>query len=146
MEVLGNGRFFILVFGILLMLMIAGGEFSWTLMAIITIGWIVLNLLIDLPLRARERAGHGLKGLGQPMKLGNWRFALYLLILSGFWTSFNQIFLTMPEYIRDYVDTRDMLVWTKNVCNTIGKPEWGDQITRTIAVVNEDQVSQQSGS
>jgi dipeptide/tripeptide permease len=144
-EVLGNGRFFILVFGILLMLMIAGGEFSWTLMAIITVGWIVINLLIDIPLRARERSGQKARGLGQPMKMGNWRFALYLLILSGFWTSFNQIFLTMPEYIRDYVDTKDMLVWTKKVCSAVGKPEWGDGLVRTIAVVNEDQLSQQIG-
>jgi len=29
--------------------------------------------------------------------------------LSGFWTSFNQIFITMPEYIRDFVNTSDML-------------------------------------
>jgi len=43
------------------------------------------------------------------MKIGNWRFALYLLLLSGFWTSFNQIWITMPEYIRDFVDTSDML-------------------------------------
>jgi len=144
-EVLGNGRFFILVFGILLMLMIAGGEFSWTLMAIITIGWIVINLLIDIPLRARERSGQKARGLVQPMKMGNWRFALYLLILSGFWTSFNQIFLTMPEYIRDYVDTKDMLVWTKKVCSAVGKPEWGDRLVRTIAVVNEDQLSHEMG-
>ena len=39
------------------------------------------------------------------MKIGDWRFGLYLLILSGFWTEFNQIFLTMPLYIRDYTDT-----------------------------------------
>ena len=37
------------------------------------------------------------------------QFALFLLIMSGFWTSFNQIFYTMPEYIRDYVDTGDLV-------------------------------------
>jgi len=43
------------------------------------------------------------------MRLGDWRFALFLLVLSGFWTMFMQIFMTMPEYIRDFVDTHDIL-------------------------------------
>ncbi|MBU1706844.1 MFS transporter, partial [bacterium] len=144
-EVLGNGRFFIMIFGILIMLMVAGGKFSWTAMGLITLGWIVLNLLIDIPLRAREKAGRGLQGLGAPMKLGNWRFALYLLILSGFWTSFNQIFLTHPEFIRDFVDTKDMLVTTKKACAAIGKPEWGDNIVRVMAAVNEEFTSLEVG-
>jgi dipeptide/tripeptide permease len=29
--------------------------------------------------------------------------------MAGFWTSFNQIFMTLPEYIRDYVDTSDLV-------------------------------------
>ncbi len=74
----------------------------YTLLGILA--WIALNLLLDVRLRRRNT-----EGLLQPMKLGNWRFALYLLILSGFWTSFNQVFLTMPEYIRDFVNTGDML-------------------------------------
>ena len=28
--------------------------------------------------------------------------------MAGFWISFNQIFMTLPEYIRDYVDTSDL--------------------------------------
>ena len=144
-EVLGNGRFFILIFGILIMLMVAGRDFGWTAMALTTIGWIALNLLIDIPLRARQKTGKGWTGLGAPMKLGNWRFGLYLLILSGFWTSFNQIFITMPEFIRDFVDTSDMLVTTKKACTAIGQPEWGDNIVRVMAAVNEELVSSEVG-
>ncbi|MBM3325203.1 MAG: MFS transporter, partial [Calditrichaeota bacterium] len=144
-EVLGNGRFFIMVFGILLLLMVAGGRFSWTAMGLITVGWIGLNLLLDAWFRNRRKAGHAAKGLAQPMKLGNWPFALYLLILSGFWTSFNQIFITAPEYIRDFVDTRDMIDWTKNACKAIGKPQWGESIVGVLASVNEEQVAWQIG-
>jgi dipeptide/tripeptide permease len=43
------------------------------------------------------------------MKLGDWRFALFLLLMSGFWTSFNQIFYTLPLHIRDFVDTTDLM-------------------------------------
>jgi len=49
------------------------------------------------------------------MYCSNWRFALFLLIMSGFWTSFNQIFYTMPEYIRDFVDTRPMVEFVEGV-------------------------------
>lgn len=104
-EVLGNTRFFITVFVTLLLGMSASqGWLSWGTVVVIIPVWVVLNLLIDVPLR---RAGEG--AFLPPMRMGNWRFALYLLILSGFWTSFNQIWITMPEYIRDFVDTSDML-------------------------------------
>ncbi len=52
--------------------------------------------------------------LMQRMHCSNWRFALFLLIMSGFWTSFNQIFYTMPEYIRDFIETRPMIAFVEN--------------------------------
>jgi dipeptide/tripeptide permease len=132
-EVLGNGRFFIMVFGILAMLAVSGKTISWTTMGLITGGWVLLNFLIDIPLRGREKRGIKASGLAAPMKVGNWKFALYLLILSGFWTSFNQIFLTMPEYIRDYVETQDMVRTARN---------WiGEDFARGLAAVNEDLVA-----
>ncbi|MBU0507621.1 MFS transporter [bacterium] len=137
-QVLGNGRFFIMVFGILLLLAISGRDISWTDMALITGGWIILNLLLDIPLRAREkRSGQAAKGLRAPMKLGNWKFALYLLILSGFWTSFNQIFLTHPEFIRDFVDTRDMV--------NSARKWFGDDFARVVAAVNEELLANELG-
>jgi proton-dependent oligopeptide transporter, POT family len=138
-EVLGNGRFFIMVFFILAMLAISGKRISWTLMGEITAGWVLLNLLIDLLLRKKSpspnpaQAPAGQKTRPwflQPMRVGNWKFALYLLILSGFWTSFNQIFLTMPEYIRDYVETQDMV--------RTARSWFGDNFARGLAAVNED--------
>ncbi|MDD5089090.1 MAG: MFS transporter [bacterium] len=137
-EVLGNGRFFIMVFGILILLAVSGRDISWGLMGVITGVWILANVLIDIPLRAREKhSGRPAAGLLAPMKVGNWKFALYLLILSGFWTSFNQIFLTHPEFIRDFVDTRDMV-------NTARK--WfGDDFARVMAAVNEDVLSGELG-
>ncbi|RPH95523.1 MFS transporter [candidate division KSB1 bacterium] len=134
-EVLGNGRFFIMVFGILIMLMFGGRNFSWTMIGLLSAGWIVLNLLIDIPLRKRAKNGVSVKGLSQPMKIGNWKFALYLLILSGFWTSFNQIFLTHPEFIRDFVDTKDMVTTAKKV--------FGENFARGLAAVNENLLSEE---
>jgi len=128
-EVLGNGRFFLLVFVILSLLAISGRYISWNQMLVISAIWVGLNILLDIPLRARAKHATVGSWLMQPLKLGNWKFALYLLILSGFWTSFNQIFLTMPEYIRDYVDTSDMVKTARN---------WvGDDFANEFAAVNE---------
>ena len=104
-EVLGNARFFLLVFTILLSLMLGSqGWLTWRTVMVFVPLWLIFNLVVDIPLR---KAGEN--AIIKPMKVGNWRFALYLLILSGFWTSFNQIWITMPEFIRDFVDTSDML-------------------------------------
>ncbi|MBK6766762.1 MAG: MFS transporter [bacterium] len=128
-EVLGNGRFFLLIFVLLSLLAVSGRYISWNQMLIIAAVWVGVNLLLDIPLRARARATSVTSWLMQPLKLGNWKFALYLLILSGFWTSFNQIFLTMPEYIRDFVDTSDMVETAR---------DWvGDDFAREFAAVNE---------
>jgi dipeptide/tripeptide permease len=43
------------------------------------------------------------------MRVGEGRYLIFLLLMAGFWTSFNQIFMTLPEYIRDYVDTGDLV-------------------------------------
>ncbi|MBI5060236.1 MFS transporter [candidate division KSB1 bacterium] len=129
-EVLGNGRFFLMIFVLLTLLAISGRYISWNQMLIVAAVWVVLNVLLDIPLRARATGKPGGFWLTQPLKLGNWKFALYLLILSGFWTSFNQIFLTMPEYIRDFVETRDMVNTARN---------WvGEDFAREFAAVNED--------
>lgn len=132
-EVLGNGRFFLLIFVLLTLLAISGRYITWNQMAVIGAVWVVLNILLDIPLRAMAKKALPTSWLMQPLKLGNWKFALYLLILSGFWTSFNQIFLTMPEFIRDYVDTSDMVNTARN---------WvGDDFAREFAAVNEDLLS-----
>ncbi|MBN1443373.1 MAG: MFS transporter, partial [Planctomycetes bacterium] len=135
-EALGNVRFFVTVFAVLVALMLPGFRFpwfTWTTCGIFIGCWIVLNLFWDLALP---------KGSGLPVSMGgerrnpllkrmhcsNWRFALFLLILSGFWTSFNQIFLTMPEYIRDYTDTRNMVSLGRRVFGALGRPEWIDKL------------------
>ncbi len=136
-EVLGNGRLFIMVFGLLIMLMLSGRVLSWGTLGVLAGIWVLINFLVDIPLRARQRRGANATGLMAPMKLGNWKFAVYLLILSGFWTSFNQIFLTHPEFIRDFVDTSDMV--------RSARKWFGDDFARNLAVVNEDMVKAQIG-
>jgi proton-dependent oligopeptide transporter, POT family len=49
-----------------------------------------------------ESVGSALKNIF--VALGNWRFALFLLISSGFYVMFWQIWLSMPIFMRTYVD------------------------------------------
>jgi len=118
-EVLGNGRLFLLA-SVLIVLLVcgtngwiaAGKAAGWAL------AWALVNIFYDLYLRrSQRRHGHW---LGQPMRLGNWRFVLFLCILSGFWAVFDQIFMTLPEYIRDFTDTTAILVWLGGFFGAVG--------------------------
>jgi POT family proton-dependent oligopeptide transporter len=116
-EVLGNVRFFVAAFTVLIALMVANQGirwFSWTRCFYFIPIWLVLNFVYDqlLPPGSGRPAGPGKARrmwFTQRMHCSNWRFALFLLIMSGFWTSFQQIFITMPEYIRDFTETRPLI-------------------------------------
>ena len=144
-EVLGNLRFFITVFVALIALMIANQGYAWFQWwphcAIFVPAWIVLNFVWDLALpkgsgQPALTGGRRRNALAKRMHCSNWRFALYLLIVSGFWTSYGQLFLSMPEYIRDFADTRPMVTAGRTVFGWLGKPEWID----SLAAVEESEL------
>lgn len=104
-QVLGNGRFALLLFPAIMLLMAAGVGWLGYQPAFIAIAvWLVINLLWN-----RLCAPNARHWLAQPIRVSNLPFALYLLILTGFWTVYNQLFYTLPLFIRDYVDTGDLL-------------------------------------
>lgn len=107
--VLGNLRMFLLMFGLVILLLAAGNEWLTWLQVGITAGvWVLVNVVYDLVVRDRFRDS-GAGWILDRMRLGDWKMGLFLLIVSGFWTSFNQIWFTMPKYIRDYVDTSPLV-------------------------------------
>ena len=108
-EVVGNLRFFLLVSGMLLVLVMGSRWWSFPTAAAVAGVWLGVNLLGDVALRAAGRQSGGGPWLLQPMRVGEGRYLVFLLLMAGFWTSFNQIFMTLPEYIRDYTDTRDLV-------------------------------------
>lgn len=108
-EVVGNGRFFLLISGLLVILVMGSKWWSFALVGQVAAAWLIGNLALDVLYRASGRhAGAGPWFL-QPMAIGEGRYLLFLLLMAGFWVSFNQIFMTLPEYIRDYVDTSDLI-------------------------------------
>jgi POT family proton-dependent oligopeptide transporter len=123
-EVLGNGRFFLFVFGLLVVLVMGSkftsdGSFTWADITLISLLWVAINFLFDVILR-KTTSQEKRSWLLSPMKLGDWRFGLFLLLMSGFWTSFNQIFYTLPLYIRDFTDTTDLMNSFTGFMSTIG--------------------------
>ena len=136
-EVLGNGRFFLFVFGLLIILVLgskftADNTVTWMQIIWITVIWTILNLGIDL-LFKRSKDKHRLWIL-KPMKLGDWKFGLFLLLMSGFWTSFNQIFYTLNLYIQDFVDTSDLMAASISFMSFIGLENYIEGFKNSMAI------------
>jgi dipeptide/tripeptide permease len=132
-EVVGNLRFFLLIAGMLIALVMGSKWWSFGTVAAVSLGWLLLNFAWDAALRS---AGRGRDGpwMLQPLRIGEGRYLVFLLLMAGFWTSFNQIFMTLPEYIRDYVDTGDLVSnlsplssWVAGVADSVGldPSNWG---------------------
>lgn len=140
-EVLGNGRFFLFVFGLLLVLVLGSkytsdGAFTWNDIIKIIVVWIAINFLFDFILK-KIKIKSDQHWYLSPMKLGDWRFGLFLLLMSGFWTSFNQIFYTLPLYIRDFTDTTDLLNSITGVMSLIGLGGSIEGFKNSLAVVGQ---------
>lgn len=144
-EVLGNLRFFIAVGIVVIAVMVAslGFEwFTWEYCAIFVPVWLIANGLYDLFLPAGSglpvaKGGTRRFALLKRMHCSNWRFALFLLIMSGFWTSFNQIFYSMPEYIRDFCDTRPIIAFAETVFGKSDAEDPNVGIASKIATISE---------
>ncbi|MCG9756526.1 MFS transporter [Shewanella insulae] len=105
-EVLGNARFALLFFGTLVILLSYGAKWiSGEQCLTIYLVWFSLHFLWN----ALAKSDKQQPWYKQKIALGNKPFVIYLLILSGFWMVYQQIFITLPIYIRDFVDTSDLV-------------------------------------
>lgn len=122
-EVLGNGRFFLFVFGLLVVLVMGSkftsdGTITWTQITLVAIIWTILNFVYDFVVA--KNSDENSPWFKTRMKIGDWKFGLFLLLMSGFWTSFNQIFYTLPLHIRDFADTSDFFNFLASSMEFIG--------------------------
>jgi dipeptide/tripeptide permease len=87
---------------------------SWDYVFYLSIGSILFNFLITL-LFFREpvsKTGTGqlLKNLGLAFQnigkvLVNWKYLIFLIIMSLFWTAFNQLYYSFPVFLDQWADT-----------------------------------------
>lgn len=105
-EVLGNGRLALMVVPAIIALMVTTRMeigFQYYLFGVAV--WVMLNFLWS----ALNKNTQGKAWYQQAVKVGNAQFVIYLMILTGFWTVYFQLFITLPVFIRDFVDTTDMV-------------------------------------
>ena len=118
-EVLGNGRFALLLIPIILGLMIAGGGWiTWHDYGLFLLFWFGTQVIWD---RLVQDATSEAPWYGQKLRVGNAPFLVYLLVLSLFWAVYNQIFLTFPLYIQDFVNTSDAVAIAKSFSDTFAQ-------------------------
>lgn len=87
---------------------------GWNFVFMLSIVAIAINFLITLlffrePPREKTSAPL-LVSIAQPFKnifqtITNWRYSLFLLIMSIFWAAFNQLYYTFPNFVDDWVNT-----------------------------------------
>jgi len=105
-EVLGNGRLALLVVPAIIGIMIAAkGGISYAQYFMAMAAWLGINLVWS----TLNKSSHQRHWYQQGIRIGNTQFVIYLLIMTGFWTIYNQLFITLPLYIRDFVDTGDLV-------------------------------------
>jgi len=111
-EVLGNSRLALLVVPLLVLLVsfyagiISSGKLTTIIAAALIISAVVWDILVA---KTAQNKGQSAPWYQQKMQVGNKAFMVYLLILAGFWTVYLQIFITLPVFIRDFVDTSDLV-------------------------------------
>ncbi|MFH1729293.1 MAG: MFS transporter [Pseudomonadota bacterium] len=101
-EVIGNMRFFVMIFGVLFIFVLGSKWLSMKEVFLYNILWIVGNMILDMVLAVSAKNEWR-------MKTGNVRFMVFLLLISSFWIAFNQLFITLPEYIRDFTNTKPLM-------------------------------------
>lgn len=144
--VLGNGRFALLVTPIILGLMVAGtGVISYQQYLLAAALWLLSNLLWDKYLASSATSAISTNAASTTItpwfksktQIGNKPFVIYLLILTGFWTMYLQLFVTTPLYIRDFVNTSILVNYLEQL-----SPQWleyfaGVNVEQLVSAINQ---------
>jgi len=87
---------------------------GWNFVFMLSIASIAINFLITLlffkePKREKTNSSL-LQSIIQPfinifITLINWRYTMFLVIMSLFWAAFNQLYYTFPNFVEDWVNT-----------------------------------------
>ncbi len=144
-QVLGNLRLALLVVPLLILLVAFYAGFlgsQFTLGAAVVL--IITAIVWDVMVIYRGKSGTSLPWYQQKMQLGNKSFMVYLLIMTGFWTVYLQIFVTLPVYIRDFVDSSDLVTllhsispWLYDVFTSVNVETLTSEIMRLAEKFND---------
>ena len=72
------------------------------------------------------------------------RLSILLILMVGFWTMFNQLFYTLPNFIEDWINSNDLSVWINEHIPFLGtlmtengqvKPEWFSNLDAFMIII-----------
>ncbi|SHE54748.1 Dipeptide/tripeptide permease [Microbulbifer donghaiensis] len=109
---------------------------SWDRVFTMAALWVGINFVLLLFYREPRHNAAAPARRHSPLReiatvLRNRPFVIYLLLMSGFWACYNQIFITLPLYIRDFVDTAPLLSWLQS---------WSPAIADAVSSASPGQV------
>jgi dipeptide/tripeptide permease len=114
---------------------------GWNFVFLLSIASIMINLLITFlffkdPPRDEKTSGI-IRTIGQAFKniyitLTNWRYAMFLLIISLFWAAFNQLYYSFPNFIVDWVNTANLYNGIHSISPWLA--EWIGSAPSTVAL------------
>ena len=159
-------------FGIFYMMVNVGGfigpsmssylrtEFGWKLIFVQAAIVITINLVILLLFYKEPKVEKPKDSIGKAIKdsvlniveaLKDKRLSILLLLMVGFWTMFNQLFNTLPNFIEDWVNSNVVSNWINenfpaSVAKTLTeggqvKPEWFTNIDALMIIIFQIMVS-----
>jgi dipeptide/tripeptide permease len=123
-------------FGIFYMIVNVGGfvgplfssklrdAYGWKIVFIMAASAILVNLILVLLFYKEPDREKSQESLGQTIlnslrnileALKDLRLVLFLLIMVGFWTMFNQLFYTLPNFIDQWVNTNIIYKWLEGI-------------------------------
>jgi len=127
--------------------------YGWRIIFIQAAVVIAINLIILLLFYKEPKVEKPKESIGQAIKdsivnifkaLGDIRLGILLLLMVGFWTMFNQLFNTLPNFIEDWVDSRMISDWLNQNIPFLGKlmtdgalvkPEWFTNIDSLMIIL-----------
>lgn len=144
-------------FGIFYMIVNIGGfigpfvasklrDISWNYVFIMSAAVIVFNLILmqfyKEPGREKNESNENLSEslrklfANTVIVLKDTKFVLFLLIITGMWLMYMQLFFTLPIYITEWFDTRDLYNFSGLVASIFGTVENGVGIIRPEMILN----------
>lgn len=72
------------------------------------------------------------------------RLSILLILMIGFWTMFNQLFYTLPNFIEDWINSNDLSIWINEHVPFLGtlmtengqvKPEWFSNLDAFMIII-----------
>ena len=127
--------------------------YGWKIIFIQAAVVIAINLIILLLFYKEPKVEKPKESIGQAIMdsivnifkaLGDIRLGILLLLMVGFWTMFNQLFNTLPNFIEDWVDSRMISDWLNQNIPFLGKlmtdgalvkPEWFTNIDSLMIII-----------